>query len=156
MKKELFALGCLLLAVAPTHAGDTFSEPTATAYWQLPLGASQTGKSHHAFGFSLDQTVRDNSGNLVSSFSAPLKPALVNLKLNGKGVEGLYMNGFNMASPIMLKALESGGGGWTILGSAALAAVGVAISSQRSRPAPENALATTSSVSAPTTSIEID
>jgi len=129
MKKELFALGCLLLAVVPAHAGDTFSEPTATAYWQLPLGASQTGKSHHAFGLSLDQTVRDNTGNLVSSFSAPLKPALVNLRLNGKGVEGLYMNGFDMASPITLKALEGGGGGWTILGSAAIAAVGFALSS---------------------------
>jgi hypothetical protein len=74
--------------------------------------------------------VRDNTGNLVSSFSAPAKPALVNFRLNSKGVEGLYMNGVNMASPIMLKAMESSGSGaWTIIGSAALAAVGVALSS---------------------------
>lgn len=85
MKNQLIALGGLLLTLNPAYAGDSFNEPTATAYWQYSLGASLTGKSHHAFGLRLDQTLRDNTGNVVSSFSAPLRPALLNFRLNSKG-----------------------------------------------------------------------
>lgn len=56
------------------------------------------------------------------------------------------MNGVNMASPIMLEAMEGGGGAWAILGTAAAAAVGVALSSH----APKT-VQTTPSVSSPPT-----
>jgi hypothetical protein len=43
------------------------------------------------------------------------------------------MNGFNIASPIMFKAAESSGSGWAVLGSAAVAAIGVALQSQTAK-----------------------
>jgi hypothetical protein len=109
MKRALPAICALSLAMAQAFAGEFNSEPAVTAYWQIPLAASKTGKNRQAFGLRFDQTVRDNTGNLVSSFSAPLKPAVMDFRFNDKGLRNIYVHGVNMTSPTILRAAEAGG-----------------------------------------------
>lgn len=131
MKSKLPVLCVLSLALSQAYAGEFTSEPTVTAYWQIPLAVSKTGKQRQAYGLRLDQTVRDNGGNLVSSFSAPLRPAIVDFRFNDKGVKGVYVHGVNTTTPTMMKAF----GGLTteglIIGGTVLAATTFAIISAR-------------------------
>lgn len=130
--KTKFPIMCVLsLALSQAYAGEFTSEPAVTAYWQIPLAVSKTGNQRQAFGLRFDQTVRDNSGNLISSFSAPLKPAVVDFRFTDKGVKGVYMNGINMASPAMKNAFLNMSTEGMIVGGVALAAATVAIISAR-------------------------
>jgi hypothetical protein len=103
------------MAMSQAFAGEFTSEPAMTAYWQIPLVASKTGKNRQAFGLRLDQTVRDNTGNLISSFSSPLKPAVVDFRFNENGLRSVHVHGVNMASPAIMRAAEaSGGSAWAV------------------------------------------
>lgn len=129
MKKSvLLALCALPLAFMQSQAGEFAAEPAATAYWQVPLAVSKTGKEQQAFGLRFDQIVRDNTGNLVSSFSAPQRAALVDFRFNDRGLNGVYVHGVNMATPAIMKAAEGGGSTalW-VAGGAVLGMVGIAI-----------------------------
>lgn len=121
----------LSLALTQAYAGEFTSEPTVTAYWQIPLMVSKTGKQRQGYGLRFDQTVRDNSGNLVSSFSAPLRPAIVDFRFNDKGVKGVYFHGVNATSPVMMKAFEGLSTEGLIIGGTVLAATTLAIISAR-------------------------
>lgn len=131
MKTKLPIMCALSLALTQAYAGEFTSEPSVTAYWQIPLAVSKTGKQRQAFGLRFDQTVRDNAGNLISSFSAPLRPAVVDFRFTDKGVKGVYMNGINMASPAMRNAFLNMSTEGLILGGAAVAAATMAIISAR-------------------------
>lgn len=131
MKKFIPAICMLPLAITQAYAGEFTAEPSATAYWQIPLASSQTGKDRHAFGFRMDQVVRDNTGNLVSSFSAPLRPAIVDFRFNDKGVKGVYVHGVNTTSPAMMKAFEGLSTEGLIVGGVVLAATTLAVISAR-------------------------
>ncbi len=131
MKKFIPAICMLPLAITQAYAGEFTAEPSATAYWQIPLASSQTSKDRHAFGFRMDQVVRDNTGNLVSSFSAPLRPAIVDFRFNDKGVKGVYVHGVNTTSPAMMKAFEGLSTEGLIVGGVVLAATTLAVISAR-------------------------
>ncbi len=131
MKTNLPIMCALSLALSQAYAGEFTSEPAVTAYWQIPLAVSKTGKQRQAYGLRLDQTVRDNTGNLVSSFSAPLRPAIVDLRLNDKGVKGVYLHGVNMASPAMMNAFGGLSTEGLIVGGVVLTAATMAIISSR-------------------------
>lgn len=130
MKKLIPALCLLPLAISQAYASEFTAEPSATAYWQIPLASSQTGKDRHAFGFRMDQVVRDNTGNLVSSFSAPLRPAVVDFRFNDKGLKGVYVYGVNTATPAIMKAAEGDSTVWWIVGGTVGAAVALAVISE--------------------------
>ncbi len=130
MKKFIPAICMLPLAITQAYAGEFTAEPSATAYWQIPLASSQTGKDRHAFGFRMDQVVRDNTGNLVSSFSAPLRPAVVDFRFNDKGLKGVYVYGVNTATPAILKAAEGDSTVWWVVGGTVAAAAALAIISE--------------------------
>lgn len=127
MKKFVLALGLLPLAVFQAHAGEFTAEPSATVYWQVPLSASQTGKERHAFGFRMDQSVRDHTGNLVSSFSAPLFAPAVDFRFNDKGLRGIYVHGVNMASPAIMKVAGGDDMVWWIVGGTVAGMAGLAV-----------------------------
>ncbi len=127
MKKFVPALCVLPLMLSQAYAGEFTTEPSATAYWQIPLAVSQTGKERHAFGFRMDQVVRDNTGNLISSFSAPLKPAVVDFRFNDRGMKGVYVYGVNTASPAIMKAAEGDSTMWWIVGGTVVGAAALAI-----------------------------
>lgn len=120
MKKFVPALCALPLAISQAYAGEFTSEPAATAYWQIPLAVSQTGKQQQFFGLRMDQVVRDNTGNLVSSFSAPQRAPTVDFRFNDKGLSGVYMHGVNLTSPAIMKAAEGDTNVWWIVGGAAI------------------------------------
>jgi hypothetical protein len=103
MKKLISAMCMLPFAIFQAYAGEFTAEPSATAYWQIPLASTQTGKERHAFGFRMDQVVRDNTGNLVSSFSAADHAPTVDLRFNTDGMQGVYVRGVNMATPSIMK-----------------------------------------------------
>jgi hypothetical protein len=128
MNKLIPALCALPLAISQAYAGEFTTESAATAYWQIPLAVSKTGKEQQAFGLRLDQVVRDNIGNLVSSFSAPQRAAAVDFRFNDNGLRGVYVHGVNMATPAIMKAAEGDNTVWwivggTVVGMAALATV---------------------------------
>lgn len=127
MKKALPVLCALSLAVTQAYAGEFTTEPAATAYWQIPLSVSQTGKQRQAFGLRLDQSVRDNTGNLISSFSAPLRPAVVDFRFNDKGVKGIYVHGVNTISPTMMQLFDNISTEGLIVGGVVVAATTLAI-----------------------------
>lgn len=104
MKKLIPALGLLMLIGSQGHAAEFTAEPAATAYWQIPLAVSKTGKEQQAYGFRLDQVVRDNTGNMVSSFSTGTNVPVVDFRFNASGMEGVYVRGINMATPAVMKA----------------------------------------------------
>lgn len=104
MKMLAPILGLLTLFGLQAHATEFSTEPVATAYWQIPLAVSKTGKEQQAYGFRLDQTVRDNTGNLVSSFALGKQAPVVDFRFNAKGMEGVYVRGINMAAPAVMKA----------------------------------------------------
>jgi hypothetical protein len=126
-KTALLALCALPLAYAQAQAVEFTSEPAATAYWQIPLAVSKTGKEQQAFGFRLDQVMRDNTGNLVSSFSAPQRAAAVDFRFNDKGLSGVYVHGVNMATPAVMKAAGGDDMVWWIVGGTVAGMVGLAI-----------------------------
>lgn len=103
MNKIIPAMCLLSFVITQAYAGEFTAEPSATAYWQIPLVNSQMGKERHAFGFRMDQVVRDNMGNLVSSFSAPRHAPTVDLRFNSEGMQGVYVRGVNMATPSIIK-----------------------------------------------------
>ena len=104
MKKTvLLALCALPFAFAQVQASEFNTEPSATAYWEIPLGTSKTGKEQQAFGFRMDQVVRDNAGNLVSSFSGNSRAPVVDFRFNAEGMQGVYVRGVNMAAPSVMK-----------------------------------------------------
>lgn len=103
-KSALLALCALPLAFAQSQAGEFATEPAATVYWQIPLAVSKTGKEQQAFGLRLDQVVRDNTGNLVSSFNSAGRVPVVDFRFNAIGMEGVYVRGINMAPPPLMKA----------------------------------------------------
>lgn len=81
-----------------------------------------------AYGLRLDQVVRDNSGNLVSSFSAPQRMPVVDFRFNRQGLSGIYVHGINLTAPIALKAAEGGESpSWLVIGGTVAAATGLAI-----------------------------
>jgi hypothetical protein len=121
----------LSLALSQAYAGEFTSEPAVTAYWQIPLMVSKTGKQRQAYGLRFDQTVRDSTGNLVSSFSAPLRPAIVDFRFNDMGIKGVYFHGVNATSPVMMKAFEGLTTEGLIIGGTVLAATTMAIISAR-------------------------
>lgn len=126
--KKLVPVMCMLpLAISQAYAGEFTTEPSATAYWQIPFASSQTGKERHAFGFRMDQVVRDNTGNLVSSFSAPLRPAVFDFRFNENGLKGVYVYGVNTTSPAILKAAEGDSTVWWAVGGTVAAAATLAI-----------------------------
>jgi hypothetical protein len=131
MNKIIPAMCLLPFAISKAYAGEFTAEPAATVYWQIPLASTQSGMDRHAFGFRMDQVVRDNTGNLVSSFSAPLKPAVVDFRFTDKGVKGVYMNGINMTSPAMKNAFLDMSTEGLIVGGTLLAATTLAIISAR-------------------------
>ena len=102
MKKTALIAATALLAFTPVMAADFSVEPSATAYWEIPLGTSKTGKEQQAFGFRMDQNVRDHAGNLVSSFASANQP-VVDFRFNSEGMQGVYVRGVNMAAPSMMK-----------------------------------------------------
>lgn len=102
-KAALLALCALPLAFTQSQATEFTSEPAATAYWQVPLAVSKTGKGQQAFGFRMDQVVRDNAGNLVSSFAIGNRMPVVDFRFNASGMEGVYVRGVNMATPAVMK-----------------------------------------------------
>lgn len=120
MKKFIPALCALPLAITQVYAGEFTTEPAATVYWQIPLAVSKTGKEQQAFGLRLDQVVRDNTGNLVSSFSAPLRAPTVDFRFNENGLRGVYLHGVNLASPAIMKAAEGDSTVWWVVGGAAV------------------------------------
>ncbi len=65
---------------------------------------TKTGKEQQAFGFRMDQVVRDNGGNLVSSFSTATRAPVVDFRFNATGMQGVYVRGVNMATPAIMKA----------------------------------------------------
>lgn len=103
MKKLLPALCLLPMLSLQAGAADFVSEPTATAYWQIPLAVSKTGQAQQAFGFRMDQTVRDNTGNLVSSFANAGHAPVVDFRFNADGLQGVYVRGVNMAPPAVMQ-----------------------------------------------------
>jgi hypothetical protein len=103
MKTFLSALCLLPMLSMQAGAADFISEPTATAYWQIPLAVSKTGHEQQAFGFRMDQAVRDNTGNLVSSFSNWTHAPVVDFRFNANGMQGIYVRGVNMATPAVMK-----------------------------------------------------
>lgn len=127
-KAALIAMCALPLAIAQSQANEFTTEPSATVYWQIPLAASQTGHEQHAYGLRMDQVVRDNTGNLVSSFAAPQRAAIVDFRFNDSGLNGVYVHGVNMATPAIMKAAEGAGGTalW-IAGGVTLGMLGIAI-----------------------------
>lgn len=127
-KTALLAMCALPLAFAQSQANEFTAEPSATVYWQIPLAVSLTGKEQHAFGLRMDQVVRDNTGNLVSSFAAPQRPALVDFRFNDSGLNGVYVHGVNMATPAFMQAAEGDGGTalW-VFGGVTLGMLGIAI-----------------------------
>lgn len=127
MKKLIPALCMLPLAISQTYAGEFLTEPAVTAYWQIPLAVSKTGKEQQAFGLRLDQVVRDNTGNLVSSFSAPLRAAAVDFRFNDQGLRSVYVHGVNIASPAVMKAAEGDSMVWWIVGGTVAGMAGLAI-----------------------------
>lgn len=131
MKKTLPMLCAMSMALSQVYAGEFSSEPAATAYWQIPLAVSQTGKQRQAFGLRLDQTVRDNTGNLVSSFSAPLRPAIVDFRFNDQGLKSVYVHGVNMTAPAMMQLLEDLSMESIIVGGTVVAATTLAVVSAR-------------------------
>lgn len=128
MKKLVPALCLLPLAITQAYAAEFTTEPAATAYWQIPLAVSKTGKERQAFGLRLDQVVRDNTGNLMSSFSAPLRAPVVDFRFNDQGLRGVYVHGVNMASPAIMKANDDDDGAvWWIVGGTVAGMVGLAV-----------------------------
>lgn len=125
-KAALLAMCALPLAIAQSQANEFTTEPSATVYWQIPLAASQTGHEQHAFGLRMDQVVRDNTGNLVSSFAAPQRAAIVDFRFNDSGLNGVYVHGVNMATPAIMKAAEGSTVLW-IAGGVTLGMLGIAI-----------------------------
>lgn len=125
-KTALLALCALPLVFAQAQASEFNTEPSATAYWEIPLGVSKTGKEQQAFGFRMDQVVRDNSGNLVSSFSTATRAPVVDFRFNAEGMQGVYVRGVNMANPAIMKAgVEETV--WWIVGGFALGAAALII-----------------------------
>jgi len=121
-KAALLALFALPFAFTQAQAGEFSTEPAATAYWEIPLGVTKTGKTQQAFGFRMDQVVRDNAGNLVSSFSGATRAPVVDFRFNASGMQGVYVRGVNMATPAIMKAAEGGDNTvWWIVGGTALA-----------------------------------
>ncbi|KAB2310991.1 hypothetical protein F8A87_07585 [Betaproteobacteria bacterium SCN2] len=129
MKKSVLLAVCALpFAFMQSQAGEFAAEPAVTAYWQAPLAVSKTGKEQQAFGLRFDQVVRDNTGNLVSSFSTPQRAALVDFRFNDRGLNGVYVHGVNMATPAIMKAAEgTGGTALWIAGGVTLGMLGIAI-----------------------------
>ena len=127
MKKLIPALCLLPLAITQAYAGEFTAEPSATAYWQIPLTVSQTGKERHAFGFRMDQVVRDYTGNLVSSFSTGNRAPTVDFRFNDKGLRGVYVHGVNMASPAVMKVAGADDMVPWIVGGAVAGMAGLAI-----------------------------
>lgn len=129
MKKLVPALCLLPLAISQAYATEFTTEPAATAYWQIPLAVSKTGKERQAFGLRLDQVVRDNTGNLVSSFSAPLRAPAVDFRFNDQGLRGVYVHGVNLVSPAIMKAAEDDDDKmvWWIVGGTVAGMAGLAI-----------------------------
>ncbi len=130
MKRLLLAASLLPLAMSQALAGEFSTGPAATAYWQIPLATSQRGAQRPAFGLRFDHEVRDHSNQLVSSFAAPLRPALVDVRFNDRGLRGMYVNGMNLASPTVLRAAEAGDQDtvlWWVVGGTVAAMVGLAI-----------------------------
>ena len=127
MKKLMLAMGLLPLALTQAYAGDFAAEPSATVYWQIPLNSSQTSKERQAFGFRMDQVARDHTGNLLSSFSAPLYAPAVDFRFNDKGLNGIYVHGVNMASPAIMKVAGGDDMVWWVVGGAVAGMAGLAI-----------------------------
>ena len=103
--KKIALLALLVLPFCTqANASEFVVEPAATAYWQIPLAVSKTGKEQQAYGFRLDQVVRDNTGNLISSFAIGDRTPVVDFRFNASGMEGVYVRGVNMATPAIMKA----------------------------------------------------
>lgn len=51
----------------------------------------------------MDQLVRDNVGNTVSSFATANRAPVVDFRFNAEGMQGVYVRGVNMASSSMMK-----------------------------------------------------
>ena len=104
MKKTALLAMCVLpFAFAQVQANEFTTEPAATAYWEIPLGTSKTGKEQQAFGFRMDQLVRDHAGNTVSSFATANRAPVVDFRFNAEGMQGVYVRGVNMAAPSVMK-----------------------------------------------------
>ncbi len=103
MKKTALLALCALalpLTVAQAQASDFTTEPTATAYWQIPLGATRAGKAQPSFGLRMDHVTHDNLG---ASFFNPTQTPVVDFRFNATGMQGMFVRGINMANPGIMK-----------------------------------------------------
>jgi hypothetical protein len=130
MKKVLMAFCLMTCAASQVLAGEFLTEPSATAYISMPLAASQTGKAHSLFGFRMDQMMRDQTGNLVSSFSSPIKAPAMDMRFDRNGVQGIYLHGINLASPTLMRMAEDGNAVMWIVGGFAVGAAALIIDGQ--------------------------
>jgi hypothetical protein len=93
-------LCALPIASAQAQASDFTTEPVATAYWHIPLGATRAGNEHPSFGLRMDHVARDNQG---VSFFNPTQTPVVDFRFNASGMQGMYVRGINMATPDIMK-----------------------------------------------------
>lgn len=103
MKKWTSIAACAwLLAMTQVQANGLTTEPTATAYWNMPFGASKVKNEQPSFGFRMDQVVRDDSNPGVSS-QTMVQKSVVDFRFNTSGIQGIYVRGVNMATPAVMK-----------------------------------------------------
>lgn len=101
MKKiALLALWALPFTIAQVQAGNITTEPVATAYWDIPLGKTRTGKELQTFGLRMDQVSHDSQSAL---FSTATRTPVVDFRFNNTGMQGVYVRGINMANPSIMK-----------------------------------------------------
>lgn len=103
MKKWTSIAACaLLFAMTQVQANGLTTEPTATAYWNMPFGASKVKNEQPSFGFRMDQVIRDDSNPGVSS-QTMVQKSVVDFRFNTSGIQGIYVRGVNMATPAVMK-----------------------------------------------------
>ena len=136
---------CLLLAammILPSIASafDRAPEATAFAYLELPLGASRADSGATlGFRFYAPASQADSFTGLVRE-----RPPLADLKFTRRGFAGVYINGVNIALPVVVvRAAEESGGAaeinWLIVGGmVAIGAIGIVESNRRSDPPPQS------------------
>ncbi|MEQ1662091.1 MAG: hypothetical protein ABL877_05305 [Thiobacillus sp.] len=119
----LLALCSLSFSFAPVQAETLATEPAATAYLEIPLSSTRTGKTQSAFGLRMDQVVHDSVHTVLPVLN---RDPVVDFRFNSTGMQGVFVRGINMANPAIMKLGIEEAVLW-IVGGAALGAVALVV-----------------------------
>ncbi len=104
------SLAALLLLLPPQLiAAELISEPHAMLYYRVPLDGSKLQQRQHSFGLRMDRA-SFNADEMPEQHQLFEQAALFDLKLNARGLEGIYLSGNALLeNPYLNRADEDGG-----------------------------------------------